>query len=655
MCGIAGLIAREGAPTDLSAAIRAATDAIAHRGPDDHGAWIDDGAGVALGHRRLSIIDLSAAGHQPMTSADGRYVLVFNGEIYNHADLRRELATIGCAPAWRGHSDTETLLAAIVAWGLGDALRRAAGMFALALWDKAERRLWLARDRFGEKPLYYGWCAAGFAFASELKAIRALPGFDNRVAGDAVRLLLSYGCIPAPLSIHQGVFKLPPGTLVGVPTAIADLRGGEPLSSVQPRGVVFERWYDYPAIVTEGAARPFTDRRSATEALRDALQTSVARQLVADVPVGTFLSGGVDSSLITALAARASNTPVKTFSIGFDEAGYDEAPYARAVAAHLGTDHHELYVTPAQAQQLVPELPRLYDEPFADDSALPTYLVSRFARGSVTVALSGDAGDELFGGYNRHRAFPRLWRRTGHLPAPMRRAVLGGIAALPPGMWSALARGGRARQVADKLRRLLFVTGGAHDFAALTGGFLDLWHGEPAPATTYSTAYEAERRALFERLAALPLETQIMAGDAVGYLPDTILTKVDRAAMAVGLEGRIPFLDPQVAAVAARIPVAMKFGPRGGKQILRELLDGYVSRALIDRPKAGFTAPIGQWLREPLRDWAEELLSAPALADAGLDPTPIRRRWAEHVSGRHDHAESLWAVLMLQAWLAAQR
>jgi len=271
------------------------------------------------------------------------------------------------------------------------------------------------------------------------------------------------------------------------------------------------------------------------------------------------------------------------------------------------------------------------------------------------VALSGDAGDELFGGYNRHRAFPRLWRRAGRLPAPLRRAALGGIAALPSGIWSALARGGRARQVSDKLRRLLFVTGGAHDFAALTGGFLDLWHGESAPATTYSTAYEAERRALFDRLAALPLETQIMAADAVGYLPDTILTKVDRAAMAVGLEGRIPFLDPQVAAVAARIPVAMKFGPRGGKQILRELLDGYVPRALIDRPKAGFTAPIGQWLREPLRDWAEDLLSTHALADAGLDPTPIRRRWAEHVSGRHDHAESLWAVLMLQAWLAAQR
>lgn len=655
MCGIAGLIARDGATADLPTAMRAATNAIAHRGPDDHGAWIDEGARVAIGHRRLSIIDLSSAGHQPMQSADARYVLVFNGEVYNHADLRRELEIAGAAPTWRGHSDTETLLAAITAWGLSDALRRATGMFALALWDKAERRLWLARDRFGEKPLYYGWCAAGFAFASELKAIRALPGFDNPVAGDAVALLLSHGCIPAPLSIHRGIFKLPPGTIVGVPSAITDLRWGEPLSTFQPGGVVFERWYDYPAVVLDGAARPFADQGEALAALEQALQSAVARQLVADVPVGTFLSGGIDSSLITALAARTASKPVRTFSIGFGETGYDEAPYARAVAAHIGTDHHELYVTPEQAQQLVPELPTLYDEPFADDSALPTFLVSRFARGSVTVALSGDAGDELFGGYNRHRAFPKLWRHASRLPAPLRRAGLGGAGALPPAVWRAIARGGRAPQVADKLRRLLAVTGEARDFAELTNGFLDLWHGEPAPATTYATAYEAERRALFDRLSALPLETQIMAADALGYLPDTILTKVDRAAMAVGLEGRIPFLDPEVAAVAARVPVAMKFGPRGGKQILRELLDRHVPRALIDRPKAGFTAPTGQWLREPLRDWAEDLLATTRLIDAGLDPTAIRRRWTEHVTGTRDHAESLWAVLMLQAWLAAQR
>ncbi|WP_375272190.1 asparagine synthase (glutamine-hydrolyzing) [Sphingomonas sp.] len=655
MCGIAGLIARDGADADLVTTIRVATDAIAHRGPDDHGTWIDKGARVALGHRRLSIIDLSSAGHQPMQSADARYVLVFNGEIYNHADLRRELESAGTAPVWRGHSDTETLLAAIAAWGLGDALRRATGMFALALWDKAERRLWLARDRFGEKPLYYGWCAAGFAFASELKAIRALPGFDNSVAGDAVGLLLSYGSIPAPLSIHRGIFKLLPGTLLGVPTAITDLRWGEPLSTFQPGGVVFERWYDYPAVVLDGAAHPFTDQHDAIGELEHALQAAVARQLVADVPVGTFLSGGVDSSLITALAARAASKPVRTFSIGFGETGYDEAPFARAVATHLGTDHHELYVTPGQAQQLVPALPALYDEPFADDSALPTYLVSRFARGSVTVALSGDAGDELFGGYNRHRAFPKVWRNASRLPAPLRRLGLGGAAALPPALWRALARGGRAPQVADKLHRLLSITGEAGDFAGLTSGFLDLWHGEPAPATAYSTAYQTERRDLFARLAALPLETQIMAADAMGYLPDTILTKVDRAAMAVGLEGRIPFLDPQVAAIAARVPVAMKFGPRGGKQILRELLDRHVPRALIDRPKAGFTAPIGQWLRGPLRDWAEDLLATSALTAAGLNPTPIRRRWSEHVTGVRDHAESLWAVLMLQAWLAAQR
>ncbi len=647
MCGIVGLISR--APIK-PATIGAMNDAIRHRGPDDDGVWLSEDRRAGLGQRRLAIVDLSAAGHQPMTAPDGRLTINFNGEIYNHAEMRRELEAAGHAPpAWRGHSDTETLLAAIAAWGLEATLTRARGMFAIALWDAAERRMTLVRDRFGEKPLYYGWTRAGFAFASELKALRTLPGFDNPVDQGAVRLLLGYNAIPAPHSIYRRIFKLDAGTLVSLPLDIADHPGDLPLSQHAPPGVRFARYYDYAEVVRAGAANPYADPEEARRAVRATLTGAVAQQLIADVPVGTFLSGGIDSSLITALAATASGTPVKTFSIGFDDPRYDEAPYARAIAKHLGTEHHELYVSADEARAVIPLLPTMYDEPFADSSQIPTYLVSKFARSTVTVALSGDAGDEMFGGYNRHIEFPRLWRRIGKVPRALRGPAMGLGAQVPTGLWNAVARlkSGRDRPkfFGDKVARVMAAGSAAKDFPGFVGRFLDQGAGQAG------ADYAAERARLFAQLADLPLETQIMAIDALTYLPDTILTKVDRASMAVSLEGRIAFLDRDVAAAASRVRPEWNIAGGKGKRVLRDLLAELVPQELIERPKAGFAAPVGPWLRAELRDWAEDLLSAKALGDAGLDAAPIRKQWAEHLSERRDHAESLWSVLMLQAWL----
>lgn len=649
MCGITGLISAT--PID-PATIGAMNRAIAHRGPDDDGVWLSEDCRVGLGQRRLAIVDLSAAGHQPMTAPDGRLTLNFNGEIYNHAELRRELESAGHAPAaWRGHSDTETLLAAIGAWGFEETLRRARGMFAISLWDAAERRMTLARDRFGEKPLYYGWCRAGFAFASELKAMRTLPGFDNPVDEDAVRLLLGYNAIPAPHSIYRRIFKLEPGTTLSIPLEIVDHADDRPLSRHSPPGVRFSRYYNYIDVVRAGAANPYSDPEEARRGVREALTGAVAQQLIADVPVGTFLSGGVDSSLITALAATASSTPVKTFSIGFEDPRYDEAPYARAIAKHLGTDHHELYVSAEEARSVIPLLPTMYDEPFADSSQIPTYLVSRFARRTVTVALSGDAGDELFGGYNRHIEFPRLWRGIGRVPGVLRRPMMTLGAHVPTGLWNAAARLRSGRDLpkffGDKVARAMAAGSAAKDFPDFVGRFLDQGGGR-------SAEHMAERAHMFAQLAGLPLETQIMAIDALSYLPDTILTKVDRASMAVSLEGRIAFLDRDVAAAAARVRPEWNIAGGKGKRILRDLLAQLVPQELIERPKAGFAAPIGPWLRAELRDWAEDLLAPRALEDAGLDAVPIRARWQEHLTERRDHAESLWSVLMLQAWRREQ-
>ncbi|MFM1800277.1 MAG: hypothetical protein RLZZ117_2555 [Cyanobacteriota bacterium] len=658
MCGLAGLWQPTPANAEaLEARARPMATALAHRGPDDAGLWSDPSAGFVLAHRRLAILELSAAGHQPMISASGRFVLAFNGEIYNHRHLRHQLEASGqLRQPWRGHSDTETLLAAIEARGLEDTLRRSAGMFALALWDRQERRLELARDRFGEKPLYWGLVGdpevpsgPGVAFASELSAFRALPGFTGAIDPAGLAAYLRLGCLPPPLTIHCGLQQLPPGHLVRLSPGPA---GGAPARLPPSRP-----WWELIQAANAAAqAPPFASEAHALEALEAVLLQAVREQAIADVPLGVFLSGGIDSSLITALLQRCADHPVRSFTIAFPEAGtgeagFDEAPYARAVAAHLGTAHTEVALTAADARTLIPSLPRLYSEPFADSSQVPTHLVCREARRSgLTVALSGDGGDELFGGYNRHRLAPLLQRRFGPLPAPVR-----ALLACALNRWPVSGRG-LARDKRQKLAAAIRAAGSLERLhAVLTSLWLD-------PAALLTPAWQPPPDAPGLACAPLPPAAspaeRLMLADGLTYLPADILTKVDRAAMAASLETRAPFLDHRVAALAWRLPLSLKIPPRAapgvppGKWALRQLLSRYVPPALTDRPKAGFAMPIGPWLRGPLRGWADDLLESTRLRRQGfLRPEPIQRLWEDHRSGRADHTTRLWTVLMWQAWL----
>lgn len=652
MCGLAGVLAAD--PPGEAVLLRM-TDAIRHRGPDDAGVWIDAAAGIALGHRRLSIVDLSPLGHQPMRSADGRWVIAYNGEIYNHAAIRAELDAAGLSPegGWRGHSDTETLVAAIAAWGLAATVERAVGMFAIALWDCRERQLHLVRDRFGEKPLYWGWTAGGIAFASELKAIRALPGFANPVSRQALALYAARTYIPAPFSIYQRIFKLQPGCILTLDAAaLAAPRDNAPEPGERGPGLSLEPYWSYREVVRRGFADPIGDEEEALDRLEAALAQSIAGQAVADVPVGAFLSGGIDSSTVVALYQANATRPVRTFSIGFEEAGFNEAEYARQVGAHFGTDHNERYVTVKETRDVIPLLPAMYDEPFADSSQIPTHLVSRFAREQVTVALSGDGGDELFAGYNRHFAAPRLWQRLQMLPRPVRAAIGGPLSRLPPDLWN-LARGNRPAHFGAKVQKALRIAGSAQAFDDVYTSFLDEWNNEPSPVLGAVRGAGDFDMAVS---AGASDTVRMMYCDAVSYLPDDILCKVDRAAMAVSLETRVPFLDHRVAEVAAHIPVAMKVRGGVGKHILRRLLYRHAPREMFDRPKAGFGIPVGLWLKGPLREWAEHLLAPDRLAAEGFfDAELVRVRWQAHLDGRRDGATALWAVLMFQAWLAEQQ
>jgi asparagine synthase (glutamine-hydrolysing) len=653
MCGIAGLLGGKDQVT--VAQLRAMTDRIAWRGPDSSDHWLDADGRIGFGHRRLAIIDLSAAGAQPMHSHCGRYTVSYNGEIYNFELLRAELEAAGLAPSWRGHSDTEVMLAVFTAWGLRKGIEKLHGMFALAVWDHSDRTLTLARDRFGEKPLYYGWVPAGFAFASTLAPIAATPGFAQPISRQAVACLMARAYVPAPLSVYQGVYKLPPGCMLTLSGNAAGFPLTEPPAESQSGPVRLERWFDYTEQVLAGAADPISDRDAALDALETVLKGAVGRQLVADVPVGNFLSGGIDSSLITAIAQNCVSRPLKTFTIGFDVSGFDEAVHARRVAAALGTEHTEFYVSPEDARAVIPRLPTIYDEPFADSSQIPTHLVATLAREQVTVSLSGDAGDELFGGYSRHIQVPRLWRMMRKVPGPLRKAALAGAGAMPPGLWNRLSELAQRRQSAwfgDNARRGLRLMARAESPGQLLDTFLDDWSLEASPLAGGERC--VRRLGLDPRLAALPLELQMMHADAVTYLPDDILVKVDRAGMAVSLESRIPFLDPEVTGLAARIAPSLKFANGGGKDILKQLLYRHVPRELVDRPKAGFAVPVGAWLKGPLRDWAEELLSERALGQDGmLDPAVVRLRWQRHLAGREDATQPLWSVLMYQAWRKA--
>ncbi|MGU3392456.1 asparagine synthase (glutamine-hydrolyzing) [Sphingomonas sp. M1A8_2b] len=650
MCGIAGTIGIRPIDPHVAATMR---DTLAHRGPDDGGAWFSDDRHVALLHRRLSIVDLSPLGHQPMQSVGGRYILVYNGEIYDHLAIRAELETAGVAPAWRGHSDTETLLAAIDAWGVRRALERATGMFAIALWDRREGTLTLARDRFGEKPLYYGWAGGMFAFASELGAIRTLPGFANPVDRAALSSLLSRTYIPCPQSIYQGIFKLPPATILTLtPDAVAQPRTA-PFAMGRHDGVTLEPYWSYRDVVRDGLADPYASEAESIEAIEAALSRAVAGQSIADVPVGAFLSGGFDSSTVVALYQAAARGTIRTFSIGFEEAGFDEAVYAREVAAHFGTEHREMYVGAADAIAVIPRLPAMYGEPFADSSALPTHLVSAFARRHVTVALSGDGGDELFGGYNRYLHAPRLWGALASLPHPVRRLAAGAGAQLPDAVWNALggiaARKRRPPFFGGKVRKALRTAADARGLDDVFASLLDEWH---LAATPVLGTDGRSRPPLDLDIGDAPDAIRMMYADATSYMPDDILAKVDRAAMSVSLETRVPFLDHHVAAAAARVPLDQKIVGGSTKHVLRQVLYRHAPRAMFERPKAGFAMPVGQWLRGPLREWAEDLLDPGRMRQEGyLDPVPIQRRWQRHVAGTAEDTPALWAVLMFQAWL----
>jgi asparagine synthase (glutamine-hydrolysing) len=644
MCGITGFWQVPGqGEIDLLALVRRMAAQMEHRGPDDAVEWVDAECGLGLGFRRLAIVDLSPTGRQPMVSASGRYVIIFNGEVYNFAVVRAELEKIG--HQFRGGSDTEVLLAAVEEWGLLSAITRFVGMFGFAIWDREERALHLVRDRLGIKPLYYGWQGGTFLFGSELKALAAHPAFHAEIDRDSLALYMRHGYVPAPYAIYRDIHKLPPGTIL-------TLRSQDDAESTP------EPFWSAREVVEAGHGHPFTGSESEAVAALDALlRDSVALRMIADVPLGAFLSGGIDSSTVVALMQSQSARPVKTFTIGFHEAGYDEAAHAAAVATHLGTDHTSLYVTPEEARTVIPRLPTMFDEPFADSSQLPTVLVSQLARRHVTVSLSGDGGDELFGGYNRYFWGRSIWRRVGWAPTAARAVGSRALTVLSPGGWDRqfarlhplLPAGLRQRTPGDKLHKLAGVLA-VDNPEELYRGLVSQWNrpqdvvvgaNEPLTAITDRS-----------RWAALPDFTQrMMFLDLISYLPDDILAKVDRASMAVSLEARVPLIDHRVVAFAASIPLSMKIRNGQGKWLLRQVLDQYVPRELIERPKMGFGVPIDTWLRGPLREWAEELLDERRLqAEGFLYPAPIRQKWQEHLSGSRNWQYPLWTVLQFQAW-----
>ncbi len=662
MCGLTGFWQPGNFSADAAQVLaEKMAERIAHRGPDDMGVWVDEAAGIALAHRRLSILDLSPAGHQPMVSLSGRYVIAFNGEIYNHLDIRKELEAHPPSPAlpregggsagWRGHSDTETLLAGFEAWGIAATLKKTVGMFAIALWDREERVLTLARDRIGEKPLYYGFQNDTFVFGSELKALKAHPDFVGEIDRDVICLYLRHCYIPAPYSIYKGIKKLLPGTYLQLPFGgdVDALRAASP-----------KVYWSLAEVAAKGVAQPFSGSDAdAIATLYSQLKQSIGLQMMADVPLGAFLSGGVDSSTVVALMQAQSVRPVKTFSIGFDEQGYNETEYAKAVAQHLGTEHTELYVSSAEAMQVIPMLGRIYDEPFADSSQIPTFLVSQMAKQHVTVSLSGDAGDELCCGYNRY-ALADMWGRVQRVPFGVRRMAGSLIKSVPPTAWNTIFQQvGKLKtlpaNMSEKLVKLaarLECVDGVNELYYSLVSEIDnpgkVVIGGQEPATWLTTV------GMKSSFGDAKLHMMFM--DAMTYLPDDILVKVDRAAMANSLETRVPLLDHRVVEMAWALPMSMKMRDGQSKWILRQVLYQYVPRNLIERPKAGFGIPLGDWLRGPLKEWVEDLLEEGRLSREGyFDVQFVREIWQAHLEGTRNNQSLLWNVLMFQVWLEEQK
>ncbi len=648
MCGIAGFWggAQFGDAKKICQNMMRKLD---HRGPDYLGIWVQDNLNIALGHKRLSIQDLSSAGNQPMISYCERYRITFNGEIYNHLNIRKTIEAFGCKPSWRGHSDTETLLAAITVWGLEGALKKCVGMFAFVIWDQKEQKLILARDRMGEKPLYYGWHNEVFLFGSELKALKAHPAFINEIDRDSLSLLLRYNNIPSPHSIYKNIFKLPPANILILNPRNKDF-------SMKP-------YWDFKCIAESGVISPFngTDQ-DAIIGLENVLSQSIKEQMLADVPLGSFLSGGIDSSLIVALMQAQSSQAVKTFTIGFNEEGYNEAKYAKEIAKYLGTEHTELYVTPNEAQNVILSLPEMFDEPFADSSQIPTYLVSKLAKQNVTVSLSGDGGDELFAGYNRHYWSKPIWNKIKHLPLGVRKIAALSILSISPDSWDKLVQKFhmfiperyQVMRMGEKLHKLAEVLP-VDSPESMYRNLISQWKnpenivlGSREPIISLTDKSQWANLSNFEDI--------MMYLDTVSYLPDDILTKVDRAAMSVSLETRVPMLDYRVVEFAWKLPLHLKIRENHGKWLLRQLLFKYVPKELIERPKMGFGVPIDFWLRGSLRDWAESLLDSSRLSREGyFNEKIVRRIWNDHISGKRNYQHQLWSILMFQSWMESNK
>lgn len=653
MCGFAGIMHsnRGASPLDTSAVLRRMVNSLTHRGPDSEGTWTD--TLISLGHRRLSIVDLSDAGLQPMHSNCGRFVVVYNGEIYNHLSLRSELSSVNAVPFWRGDSDTETLLASVACWGLAETLRRAVGMFSLALWDKKTHTLSLARDRIGEKPLYWGWAGSSLVFGSELKALNMHPNISRSICRRALSRYLQLGYIPAPMTIYQGVYKLEPGCILSVKHSVPSSPPPRPLRPGQSyENLSIARYWSLNELVSSSAHHRFGNEGEAIRAVETSLACAVKRQAMGDVPLGAFLSGGIDSSLIVALLQAQSSSPLKTFTASFADQSFNEAPFAASISRYLGTDHTEYFVSEGEVSRLVPQLGRIYDEPFGDSSQIPTLMICKSARSRVTVALSGDGGDELFGGYTRYVRASNVWDCMCKLPFAVRVSLGRLIASVPveridrtinPFVKNAHLYGHKAHKLAD----LLCASRSVDQVSMLLSGewstreLLDELGGDEADPSQDPLPGEVAS----DSLARMTIK------DMKSYLPDDILCKVDRAAMSCGLETRVPFLDPEVLSVSSRIPSHMKVRNGTGKWVLRQVLYRHIPTHLVDRPKAGFAIPLAAWLRGPLRHWGEGLLYAHAGSFHDIvDSNLVFRMWDEHISGSRDWSQRLWIVLMLMAW-----